>query len=188
MHGRLGHLGNGLQQGQGHLGADDRRGLEHMFLLQRQPVDVRRQHRLHGRGHVEGVERLRQPIGPRCPDQEARLDQRLYALLHEERITFRARPQQRCERCETGVVPEYRLQQHVSAHGRQGVDPDLRIVGLAPPVMMILRPIVDEEERARSVGCRRGSRGTPGSRYRSSAGFRRPAGRAGPDSRAAGGV
>src|SRR5262249_40631539 len=37
----LGQLGNGLQQGEGHLCADDRRGLEQTLLLGRQPVDAR---------------------------------------------------------------------------------------------------------------------------------------------------
>ncbi len=50
---RLGQLGNGPQQGQGHLGADDRRGLEEMFFCGRQAVDTRRQHRLHRRRHLQ---------------------------------------------------------------------------------------------------------------------------------------
>ena len=35
MQRRLGQLGNGLQQGQGHLGANDRGGLEELLLLWR---------------------------------------------------------------------------------------------------------------------------------------------------------
>ena len=45
-----GSLGNGLQQRQGHLGANHGGGLEEGFLLRRQPVDARRQHRLHRGG------------------------------------------------------------------------------------------------------------------------------------------
>ena len=50
---RLGQLGNGLHQGHGHLGANDRSALEHVLLLRRQPVDARCQHRLHRGGHLE---------------------------------------------------------------------------------------------------------------------------------------
>ena len=51
---RLGHVGNGLQQGQGHLRANHRGGLEQPLLLRRQPVDARRQHRLHRGRHLHG--------------------------------------------------------------------------------------------------------------------------------------
>ena len=78
---RLREFGDGLEQGHGHLGANHGGGLEEAFLLGGQPVNAGRQDHLHGRGHVEGVERLRQPIRPRCPDQEARLHQRADALF-----------------------------------------------------------------------------------------------------------
>ena len=55
---RLGQLGNGLQQRQGHLRADDGGGLEQALLLRRQPVDARRQHRLHRGRHLQWSERL----------------------------------------------------------------------------------------------------------------------------------
>jgi hypothetical protein len=41
-------LGHGLEERQGNLGADDGGGLQKLFLLRRQPVNTRRQHRLHG--------------------------------------------------------------------------------------------------------------------------------------------
>jgi hypothetical protein len=44
---RLRHLGNGLEKHQGHLHANDRGGLEKLFLLRRQPIEARRQHCLH---------------------------------------------------------------------------------------------------------------------------------------------
>jgi hypothetical protein len=44
---RLRHLGNGLEKHQGHLCANDSRGLEQVFLLRRQPIEARRQHCLH---------------------------------------------------------------------------------------------------------------------------------------------
>jgi hypothetical protein len=46
MERRLGHLGNGLQQGQRHLGADDRRRLEQALLLGGQAINTRCQYRV----------------------------------------------------------------------------------------------------------------------------------------------
>ena len=56
----FGQLGNGLQQRQGHLCADDRGGLEQALLLRRQPVDARRQDRLHRGRHLDRRQGLRQ--------------------------------------------------------------------------------------------------------------------------------
>jgi hypothetical protein len=87
----LRHLGDGLQEDQGHLRADDGSRLHEVFLLQRQPVNARRQHGLHRRGHVQGVQWLRQMIRPRCSAQEARLDQSPHALFQKEGIAGRTR-------------------------------------------------------------------------------------------------
>ena len=54
----LGQLGDGLQQGEGHLRADDRGGLEQALLLGRQPIDARRQDRLDRRRHLQAVRGL----------------------------------------------------------------------------------------------------------------------------------
>ena len=51
------------EQGDGHVLADDRGGLEEALVLRRQPVDARRQDRLHRRRDLDGVRRLRQPVG-----------------------------------------------------------------------------------------------------------------------------
>ena len=82
----LGQLGNGLQQRQGHLGANDGGGLQQALLLRRQPVDARRQHRLHRGRHLAwsgaaapGDRR------PGSPDQDPGLHQGAHALLQEER-------------------------------------------------------------------------------------------------------
>ena len=47
-------VGNGLQQGQRHLGANDGGGLQQALGLRRQPVDARCQHGLHGGWHLDG--------------------------------------------------------------------------------------------------------------------------------------
>ena len=65
-----GTLGNGLQQRQGHLCADDRGRLEELFLLRRQPVNTCREDCLYRGGHLDARERLGQPIRPRLADQD----------------------------------------------------------------------------------------------------------------------
>ena len=50
----LGQFGDGLQQRQGHVHADDRGGLEEVLLLRRQLVHACREHRLDGVRHHEG--------------------------------------------------------------------------------------------------------------------------------------
>ena len=64
------------------------------FSSGRQPVDTRRQHRLHRGRHLQSVQRLRQAIGPRCSDQDARLHQGAHALLQKKRIALGAGDQQ----------------------------------------------------------------------------------------------
>jgi hypothetical protein len=52
----VGRVGDGVQQRPGYLGADDRSGLQQAFVLRRQPVDARRQQRLHRGRHLQRVE------------------------------------------------------------------------------------------------------------------------------------
>ena len=52
------------------------------------------------------------------------------------------------ERSEGPIVTEERLEQRVGALGRQGIDPQLEIVGLATPGVRELGPVVDEEQDA----------------------------------------
>ena len=61
------------------------------------------------------------------------LDQRAHAFLEEERVAPRARDEDTLERLEPGVVTEQRVEQLVRARGRQRVDAELGVVGLAPP-------------------------------------------------------
>jgi hypothetical protein len=66
---RLGHLGHGLEERQRHLVADDGSSVQKRFLLRREPVDTRRQHRLHRGRHLNARERPGQAIGPALPEQ-----------------------------------------------------------------------------------------------------------------------
>ena len=55
-------LGQRLKQRQGHLRANHCRRLQQAFLLRRQAVNTRRQHRLHRGRHLNTHQRLGQPI------------------------------------------------------------------------------------------------------------------------------
>jgi hypothetical protein len=52
LHSVFRQLGNSLQQREGHFHADGGSGLEQVLRLRRQPVNTRRQHRLHGGWHL----------------------------------------------------------------------------------------------------------------------------------------
>ena len=129
----LRHLGHGLEECQGHLGADDGGGLQELLLLRRQPVDARRQHRLHRRRHLDTRQRLRQTIGPLVADQYLRFHQGPHALLQEERVPLSALDQALFEWLQTRIVPQEALQQGLGARWGQRVEPELGVVGLLCP-------------------------------------------------------
>jgi hypothetical protein len=54
MQSRLGQLGDGFQEGEKHLGANDGGGLQKPLFLRGQPIDARRQYRLHCGRHLDG--------------------------------------------------------------------------------------------------------------------------------------
>ena len=91
---------------------------------------------------------LRQAIGPRLADQHPGLHQGAHALLQKEGIALGARDQELLERCQAGVVPQQGLQQLLGARRGQRVEPQLRVVGLAAPAVLVLRAIVDQQQQA----------------------------------------
>ena len=126
------HLCNGLEERQGHFGADDRGGLQELLLLRWQPVDARRQHRLHCRRHLDTRQRLRQMIGPLIADQYLRFHQGAHALLQEERVPLSALDQALFEWLQTRPVSQEALQQGLGAGRGQRVEPELGVGGLRP--------------------------------------------------------
>ena len=52
------------------------------------------------------------------------------------------------ERCQAGIVAEQGLEQFVSARQGQRVEPQLQVIGLAAPAVLIFRPVVDQEQQA----------------------------------------
>ena len=89
---------------------------------------------------------LRQAIRPRLADQHPGLHQGAHALFQEEGIALGARNQELLERRQAGVIPQQGLQELVGAHRRQRVEPQLRVVGLAAPAVLVLGAVVHQEQ------------------------------------------
>ena len=142
----LGHLRDRLEDRKWHILADDRGRLEEALLFGREPVDPSGQDRLDRRRDLNARERVGEAIGAALPGQHLRLDQRADALLQEERVPLGALDQEVLERPKGGVRAQERVQQGLGALGRQGVEPELRVVGLAAPAMRVLGAVVHEEE------------------------------------------
>ena len=90
-----------------------------------------------------------EPVGAALAGQGRRLHQGPHALLEEEGIRLRPLDQELLERAERRVRAEERIEQLVGALGRQGIDPELAVVGLAAPGVLVLGAVVDEEQEAR---------------------------------------
>jgi hypothetical protein len=150
----LGHVGDRLDERERHVLSDDGSGLEETFVLGREPVDSCGEDGLRRRRNLPDVRTARlwrgprQPIGPALPDGRLGFHESLDALLKEERIPFRPLDEQPLERLERLVRPQQRLEQFLCAFGRQRVDAQLKVVGPAPPRVLVLRAVVDEEQDA----------------------------------------
>jgi hypothetical protein len=68
---RFGEVSDGVEEGKGDLLTDDGGGLEEILFRRRQPVDARRQHRLHGGGHLQAVQGFAETSGTRLSEQHA---------------------------------------------------------------------------------------------------------------------
>ena len=106
------------------------------------------------------------------------------ALLQEERRPLRALDESGLQRLNRRVVAEEAVEELVRAGRGQRVDPQLPIVRLRAPGVLVLGTIVDEQQDARGRGGSPPARPpAPASRRRSSASPRTPRRRAGPGSR-----
>jgi hypothetical protein len=105
----VGHVGNGLQQRQGDLHANHPRRLQESLRLRWEPVDACGQHRLDGGRHLNGRQRLRQVVGPRCAHQHAGFDEGAHALFQKEGVALGACNQGLREGCQTGVIAKQGL-------------------------------------------------------------------------------
>ena len=120
-----------------------------MPFLGRQPIDSRRQHRLHRRRDLKRHGVRRQGILPAPSAQDPRLDQRPHPLLQEEGIALGPLDQQAREGGQARVIAEQSVQELVGTGRRQRIEAQLRVVALLAPTVLILAPVRDEQQQAR---------------------------------------
>ena len=141
----LGHLRDDVQQLDRHVLADDGRGLEQLLVVRGQPLDAGRETHLHGGRNVDGVDELGEAIRAGCSLERPRFHERLDHLLDEERIA--AFDEQSRERRQRGIVAQKRAHEVTGTLGDERIEPQLAVVGLASPTMLILGPVVDQQKQ-----------------------------------------
>src|SRR5438445_440826 len=87
-------------------------------------------------------------MGPALACEGMRLDECPRALLEKERIAAGPGDEDGLERLDGGVGAKQGQEQLVGALGREGVQTELGVVRPAPPAMLVLRPVVDEEKKS----------------------------------------
>jgi hypothetical protein len=121
-------------------------GLKQPFGLWGEAVDARGQDGPDGGGHCQLLDGPGKPIGAAPALERARLDKGPHTLLKKEGIGIRPLDQEPLKRGERCLKPKERIEQLVGALGRQGIDPELAIVGLAAPAVAVFRAVVEEEQ------------------------------------------
>ena len=137
------------EQRERHVLPNHRCRLQERLVAGGQPVDTGGQHGLHRGGDLDGRKGPRQPIRPALARQRLGLDKSSHALLQEKRIALRPRDQDPLQRIEAGVRPEQRAEERLGGLRWEGVQPELHVVGPAAPRVLILRPVVHEEQEPR---------------------------------------
>ena len=101
------------QQGQGHLGADDRCGLNKALFFRRAGHGGAASTAWTVGGTWIDEAACPRRYSPGWPDQRVDLDQGAHALLQEEGITLGAGNEELFERLQVGLVPEQGLEEGV---------------------------------------------------------------------------
>jgi hypothetical protein len=142
-------VGDCLQQGQRHVTANDRGGLEQALVLGIQAIDAGGNDGVRVEGQGQRRHRTLQPIGAPLTDQRPRLHERADGFLHEEGIALGALDDLALERVEARVRTDEHVQQLVGGPRRDDVQSQLLVVGLGRPAMTVLRPVRDHQQYAR---------------------------------------
>src|SRR5437899_954767 len=143
----VGQFGDRLEQRERHVLADYGSDLQESFIFLGQPVDARCQHHVDRGWDLDRLDRSRQLIASALSRQRLRLHQRANRLLQEERVP--ALDQKLLEGWEAGIVAEERVQQFSGTLGRKRVQPQLAVVRLPTPAVLVLGTVVHEQQEAR---------------------------------------
>src|SRR5262249_10868833 len=134
---------DGVQQHGRHIPADDRCRLEQLFVGGGQSLDARRENRLYGGRHLDLLNRSRRSIGATIADERTGFDERLDALLDEEGIA--APDQQSLEGLQGRILTKNRVQELARVLGRKRIEPQLAVVRLASPPMLVAGTVGDDQ-------------------------------------------
>ena len=145
----LRHVGNRVEQADGHVLSDHRRALQEPLVSGREAVDPRRQDRLDRGRHQDRRHGLAQTIAPALPDENTVLGQRPDAFLEKEGVPLGAIDQYLLESGEISVSADEGGEKLLRASWRQRIDTELAVASLAPPVVPVFRSVIDEEENPR---------------------------------------
>src|SRR5262245_22731347 len=117
-----------------------------MLVVRQQPVNARRQYRLHRDRHLQAFNGTSQAVRPAIADEDFGLNERANALLQEERIAFGPLDEELLERHECSVGTQEALEETLRTFGGERVDPQLCVVRPPAPAMLVLRPVIDKEQ------------------------------------------
>src|SRR5438876_2708917 len=137
---------DGLEQSERHVLADHGGSLDQALLRRWEPVDAPGQQRLHRRRDLDRQGILDHAVAAALARDGTGLHQRPDTLLEKEWVALGPFDQQTLEGGELGAVAHQGPEQFLGALRRQGVDPELAVVGLATPAVAVLGAIVDEEQ------------------------------------------
>src|SRR5207249_11854389 len=139
-------LDDGLEQSERYVLADHGGSLDQALLRRWEPVDAPGQQRLHRRRDLDRQGILDHAVAAALARDGTSLHQRPDTLFEEEWVALGPFDQQTLEGGELGAVAHQGKEQFLGALRRQGVDPELAVVGLATPAVAELGAIVDEEQ------------------------------------------
>ncbi len=111
-------FGDRLEQDKRHILADDCRRLKQSFLVRRQPVDARGQHRMYSGRHRVLSQWARKTILAALAQQNFCFDQSPDAFLQEKRIALGTLDQNLLQRLQAFVVSQIPLRSNSSALSR----------------------------------------------------------------------
>src|SRR5271154_5872002 len=131
--------------------ADDGQRLQQVLRIGGQPIDTRRQNPLYRRWNLQIAKWPREPGGATIADQRPLIEQDLHRLFHEERIALGFLDDQALERSDCSAVAEQGRQHRLGALPAQRIEPQLRVVSLAIPLMRILRAVVHQQQNLRGA-------------------------------------
>ncbi len=146
----VGASGDGAHEAQRELLADHSQRLEQIFLIGRQAVDARSENCLHRGRNVQLGQRLGEMRHP-VAHQRPLVEQHLHRLFHEKGVALRLLDDHTLERRHLRVLAEQSGEHLLRALLAQRIEPQLRVVSLAVPLMRILGTVIDEQQDSRGA-------------------------------------